>query len=123
MVLAYHAIFAAYGFWLPNEQRGSWSTEVWAPHLQQFGPATKTTERRSLARQPFDRALRSEMRGALKFPAVSFTAKQIDAIGRGFSSIVDRFSMILFACAIMPDHVHVVFGRHEATVEYLVGVL
>src|SRR4051812_14608983 len=49
MVKGYHAIFAGYGFWLPNEQRGSWSTEVWAPHLRQFGPATKT-ERAPFAR-------------------------------------------------------------------------
>ena len=27
-VLAYHAIFTAYGFWLPNDPRGSWSSYV-----------------------------------------------------------------------------------------------
>jgi len=25
MVIAYHAIFSTYGFWLPNDPRGSWS--------------------------------------------------------------------------------------------------
>lgn len=28
MVLAYHVIFGAYGFWLPNDPRGSWSKFV-----------------------------------------------------------------------------------------------
>ena len=28
MVRAYHAVFTAYGFWLPNDPRGSWSDFV-----------------------------------------------------------------------------------------------
>jgi hypothetical protein len=28
MILAFHAIFGAYGFWLPNDPRGSWSDFV-----------------------------------------------------------------------------------------------
>lgn len=124
MVLATHAIWSAYGFWLPNEQRGSWSTEVWAPHLKRFGPATKTSERRSLANEQFDRELRREMRASLKYPAVRFTLAQVDAIGRGFAGAVERFQISLLACAILWDHVHIVAERHgRATIEYLVGAL
>ena len=86
MVIAYHAIWSAYGFWLPNEQRGSWSTEVWAPNLRQFGPATKTTERRSLANRPFDPALRREIRDALKHPPVRFSANRSTALRAGSST-------------------------------------
>jgi len=54
-VLAYHLIMTAYGFWLPNDPRGSWSDFVRAWELFLFGgPATRTTERRSLARDPHD---------------------------------------------------------------------
>jgi len=28
MVRAYHVIFGMYGFWLPNDERGSWSDFV-----------------------------------------------------------------------------------------------
>jgi hypothetical protein len=28
MILGYHVIFGAYGFWLPNDPRGSWSDFV-----------------------------------------------------------------------------------------------
>ena len=42
MVHAYHAIFGAYGFWLPNDPRGSWTTFVGSWELNPFGPATKT---------------------------------------------------------------------------------
>src|SRR5439155_17357687 len=100
MVLAYHAVFAAYGFWLPNDQRGSWSTEVWAPHLKRFGEATKTTERRSLAQHPYDPALRREARDSLLYPAVRFDHAKRDAIAVGFSEIIATLDLSLLACSI-----------------------
>lgn len=123
MVIASHAIFATYGFWLPNEQRGSWSTEVWAPNLIEFGPATKTEERRSLARRPFDRAKRAAAREALKYPAVEFTGLQARAVARGFAQIIERLGLIVYACAIMRDHVHIVPERHDLPIEDVVGHL
>lgn len=123
MVIAYHAIWSAYGFWLPNEQRGSWSTEVWAPNLRRFGPATKTTERRSLANRRFDPALRRDMRDALKFPPVRFSREQIDCIARGFEHAIVQFNIVLFACAILWDHVHIVSQRHRETIEFVARVL
>ncbi len=45
MALAYHVIFGTYGFWLPNDPRGSWSTFVGSWELYRFGKATKVTDR------------------------------------------------------------------------------
>ena len=47
MVLAYHVIFSIYGFWLPNDPRGSWSEFVGAWELVRYGTSTKTNTRRS----------------------------------------------------------------------------
>lgn len=30
MILAFHSIISAYGFWLPNEPRGSWYDFVYS---------------------------------------------------------------------------------------------
>lgn len=76
MVIAYHVIFGAYGFWLPNDPRGPWSTEVWAHHLQPFGGATKVDTRQSLADRGHDRSLRLGAREHLQYPAVQFTPLQ-----------------------------------------------
>ena len=46
-VLAAHVIFTAYGFWLPNDPRGSWSDFVASWELLKFGRATKVTTRAS----------------------------------------------------------------------------
>ena len=86
MILAYHSIFGAYGFWLPNDPRGSWSEVVRTWELLRFGPATKTTERRSLAWDEHDQELRLRAKAALKFPPVEFTGAQAKAIGDGFAA-------------------------------------
>jgi REP element-mobilizing transposase RayT len=122
-VIAYHAIFSAYGFWLPNDPRGSWSDEVWAKHLQRFGDSTKTDSRRSVAGRPHDGDVRREAKLALHHPAVLFNGLQARAIGRGFADIVPKLCLEVLACAIMPDHTHLVLGRHNETVEAQVGFL
>jgi REP element-mobilizing transposase RayT len=88
-----------------------------------FGPATKTTEKRSLARLPFDPALRTEMRGALQYPAVRFTRRQIECIASGFAETVEQFRIILYACAILWDHVHIVVARQNQSIESVARIL
>ncbi len=121
MVIAYHIIFGAYGFWLPNDPRGSWLTKVWARHLQPFGDATKVNTPRSLAGRQHDHALRLEAKRHLQYPAVQFTAAQIGAIGEGFQRAAADLDLPIHACAIMPDHVHIVTGRRRNTAEYAAG--
>ena len=65
MVLAYHSIFCARGFWLPNDPRGSGSDYVRCYELYAFGPATKTTERHSVAHRHHDRQKRLAAKQAL----------------------------------------------------------
>jgi REP element-mobilizing transposase RayT len=123
MVLANHAIFTAYGFWLPNDGRRSWSNEVWAKHLRPFGEATKTTERHSLARRPHDVATRIAAKRSLLYPPVTLNGVQARAFARGFAKIVTTLDLRIVACAIMPDHVHLVVLRHRETIEQVVGFL
>lgn len=123
MVRAYHLIMCAYGFWLPNDPRGSWSTEVHAPHLRRFGPATKTDTRRSVASVAHDRALRIEAKKSLKYPPVRLNGEQARAIARGFAEISHTLSLTVWACAILPDHVHLVTKRHALSIEAVAGHL
>jgi len=123
MVIGYHITIGAYGFWLPNDPRGSWSTEVWAEHLRPFGPASKVDTRLSLARQEHDHALRLAAKRALKYPAVEFSGVQARAVGRGFAEAVDQLELTVYACSILPDHAHLVTARHPRDVEYVAGFL
>jgi REP element-mobilizing transposase RayT len=121
MVLASHVIFSAYGFWLPNDPRGSWSTFVrsWDLYLA-GGPATKTTATHSLAKNPHDVARRLATKAALQLPPVKFTGIQARAIGRGFANYVQTSKLEILACSILPNHVHLVTRRHRLDVEQLV---
>jgi len=121
MVLAYHVIFTAYGFWLPNDPRGSWSDYVAAWELYKFGKATTVTTRRSVAMRPHDRALRLQAKAALKYPPVKFTGLQALAIARGIARAMADCGAVLWALSIMPDHVHGVLARHAQRAEIVVG--
>ncbi|OHB80025.1 MAG: hypothetical protein A2V98_04170 [Planctomycetes bacterium RBG_16_64_12] len=123
MIIGYHIIFGAYGFWLPNDPRGSWSEQIWARHLRPFGKATKVTTRRSLAHDTHDHARRIRAKQHLKYPAVRFSGLQARAVGRGFSQVVQDLELRVYACAIMPDHVHLVTGRHRRNAEDIAGFL
>jgi REP element-mobilizing transposase RayT len=117
MVLAYHVIITAYGFWLPNDPRGSWSDFVRSWELFRFGPATKTSTRRSVARSPHDHAIRHAAKAALKFHPVTFTGQQCLAIAHGFKDAIRRSNFIIHACAILPTHTHLVIARHRYHIE------
>jgi REP element-mobilizing transposase RayT len=122
-VLASHVIISAYGFWLPNDPRGSWSDFVGAWELLRYGRATKVTTHRSVAHVPHDRALRLRARAALKYPPVHFSPRQIESIGRGFARAASEAGYVLHACAGQHDHWHFVVARHERTVEVITGHL
>jgi REP element-mobilizing transposase RayT len=119
MIVGYHLIFSAYGFWLPNDPRGSWSDFVGAWELFRYGRATKTTETWSLAYHEHDREQRMTAKGALKYPPVKFTGLQARAVARGFARYFERTGLAVWACAILPDHVHLVTGKPSMKVEQL----
>lgn len=117
MIHAFHCIFTAYGFWLPNEPRGSWSNSVRSWELARFGPATKVHTRESLANHPYDHALKKQMQDALKHHPVHFTGKQAKVIAEAFAGT----PYVFHACAIMPEHVHLVLGRMKRNIRQAIG--
>jgi REP element-mobilizing transposase RayT len=123
-VLAYHVIITNYGFWLPNDPRGSWSDVVrsWELFLA-GGPATKTTSRRRVAAAPHDYQRRLRAQAALVRPPVVFTGKQALAVGMGFGNFVDRSRTSILACSIMPRHTHLVINRPPYSAERATNLL
>ena len=117
MVLAYHLIISAYGFWLPNDPRGSWSDVIRKWELLLYGRATKVTTRRSVANRAHDRQWRLDAKSALSFPPVEFSGVQCREIGEGFAAEVKRCGYVVWACAILPTHTHLVVARHTYKAE------
>ncbi|MEM6334555.1 MAG: transposase [Planctomycetota bacterium] len=114
MVIAYHLILSCYGFWLPNDPRGSWSRYVGSRRLYALGgAATKVDTRRSVADRAHDRSKRIGTKVGLKRPAVRCDGRQARAVGRGVHDYVERNGWPVHAAALMPDHVHLVLGRRR----------
>jgi hypothetical protein len=122
-VLWYHLILTTYGFWLPNDPRGSWSTFVGSWELCKFGRATRTSEKRSLAHEAHDRELRLAAKRALKYPPVRFDELQRQAIADGFATAVEEGGYVVHACCVGHDYAHLVVARHERTIERIASHL
>ena len=123
MIIGAHVILSAYGFWLPNDPRGSWSDFVGSWNLLRFGRATKTDVRRSVASVPHDRRSRLAAKKHLAYPPVRFNGVQARAVGRGFSDFVRRSGVIIRACSILPDHVHCVVAKHRYGFEQVAALM
>jgi REP element-mobilizing transposase RayT len=124
MILAYHVILSAYGFWLPNDPRGSWSVFCAAWDLFRYGgKATKVETRQSVARAKHNRAKRLATKEHLKYPPVRWNGLQARAIARGFAEAVEESGYRVLACAILEDHVHLVIVRCDRPISQIVAHL
>lgn len=124
MVIGYHVILSMYGFWLPNDPRGSWSTWIRKWDLYRYGPATKVDTRDSVATAPHDREKRLAAKQSLAYPPVVLDGDQALAVSKGFSQAASESDYRIHACAILPEHAHVIVGRRvDRKIEQIAGHL
>ena len=124
MIHGYHVILPHYGFWLPNDPRGSCSEFVASWELARFGKTTRHLEQRTLAQLSDEElALRDAMRKALLYPPVTLTGKQALSVAKGFQAQAEKSGYAIWACAILPEHTHLVIARHRYKVEQMANLL
>jgi len=122
-VLAAHIIATAYGFWLPNDPRGSWSDFVASWELLRFGRATKVNTRASVAHVAHNRQRRLAAKQALKYKPVRLNGAQARAVGRGFAQAVAEGNYTIHACSVLHEHVHLVVAAHDRPFERITAHL
>jgi REP element-mobilizing transposase RayT len=97
---------------------------VRAQHIYEAGgEATKVHTTHSVAATPFEKERQRRIKAALKYPAVELTGLQARAVGRGIAAMCPKVGLVIHACAIMPDHVHIVAARHELNGDELMACL
>ncbi len=111
-VLAFHIVITAYGFWLPNDPRGSGSHFIGSKDLLKHGPATHVNSEQSVAGKLHDKNARRAAKKDLKHPAVRFTGIQARSIARAFGQFSRENQITFHALSILPDHIHAVVLRH-----------
>jgi len=121
---AAHVIFGTYGFWLPNDPRGSWSDFVAAWDLFCIaGPATTVNTRRSRASAAHNHEARRTAKAELKSPPVTLTGLQARAVGEAFHDFATRSRLTVLACAILPQHIHLVIADYKYDAGQVVTLL
>ncbi len=107
--LALHLVWGCYGFWLPNDPRGSWSRYVGSRSIYNAGGAATTVSgTRSYAKDAHDRDRRLAAKKEMKRSPVRLTGAQAQAVALGVTDAAAGARYILHALCVMPDHVHVV---------------
>lgn len=112
MIIAYHLIWTAYGWWLPNDPRGSMSREIRVERIGELGPSHYGRKRI----QPPGRAIGAFYRNAgdvLKNPLLTIDEHDVAVVSRSFNEVISQRGYTCYACAIMPDHVHLVIRKHR----------
>jgi len=97
---------------------------IWKWELLRYGAANPTAERRGLRDLSDDeRMLRAAAQRELKYPPVTLTGMQANSIGDGFADTAHKNNYTVWACAVLPQHVHLVLARHIYKVEQMATLL
>jgi len=67
--------------------------------------------------------MRLAAKSALKYGPVKLTGRQALAVGQGFIAAIAESGYSVHACAILPEHAHLVVRRHSRGVTQIVGHL
>ena len=122
MLAGYHLIWTAYGWWLPSDPRGSMSRSVRSAAIAGLGELHYGRKRI----QPAGRVVREfqeASRGVLKYALFEFTPEEVHEIACAFADVIRKRSYTCYACAIMPDHIHILIRKHRDQAEAMIAAL
>lgn len=122
MVIAHHLMWTLYGWWLPNDPRGSTSHTIRCDPLKDLGELHLGRRRM----QPAGRDIHSfyeQAAGHLQHDLLSFAPNEFPVVADAFNGAIRRCGYTCYALAIMPDHVHLVIRKHKDRAETMIDKL
>jgi REP element-mobilizing transposase RayT len=122
MVAGFHLIWTAYGWWLPNDPRGSSSREIRVEKIAELGEMHHGRKRV----QPPGRDIRDfyqRAREVLKHPLLPLTNDDVPVVADSFARVIGERRYTCYGCAIMPDHVHMLIRKHRDRAETMIAAL
>ena len=119
IVIAYHLIWTVYGWWLPNDPRGSTSRTIAADRIAELGELHFGRK----AVQPVSRDVRAFYRQAaeaLKHALLETRDEAVQLVAAALGEVVAQQRYTCYACAVMPDHVHILIRKHKHLAEEMI---
>jgi REP element-mobilizing transposase RayT len=114
IIIGHHLIWTLYGHWLPNDLRGSGSSELYDKKLAQLGPIHHGRKPKRL--QPSRKELKQFYKKAeplLNFPMFWIDEAKRQAIRDAVANVIVDRNYTIWACAILKNHAHLVIRRHR----------
>ena len=124
MIHAYHATIGTYGSWLPNDPRGSASRYVGGRNIHQHGGRADCSRRLkydelSASGQRKLTVIQSQL---VREPVV-LRELHLKEIALAFGEFITANRLQVWAAAILPCHVHLVFARCGRKAELVIDEL
>lgn len=119
MVAGYHLVWTAYGWWLANDPRGSNSVEIRVQRLESLG--ARHVGRKKV--QPGGKIISEFYEAAkdlLAHPLLTFDSDGIALVAESIAAVIKENDYVCHACAVMPDHVHLLLRRHRDHAESMI---
>ncbi len=120
LVIAHHLIWTAYGWWLPNDPRGSMSHVIRSDVIGALGELHHGRKKV----QPTSREIREFYREAdkrLRHELMTMNETQRDEVAAALGDVVAEQRYTVYACAVMSDHVHMVIRKHKHPAEDMIA--
>ena len=122
VIIAHHLVWTAYGWWLPNDPRGSTSHSIRNDLIAELGALHYGRKKVQPASSDI-RAFYLQAQQTLQHPLLTFSEREIEIIGETFAEVIERAPYTCWACAILPDHVHILLRKHRDRAERMVANL
>jgi REP-associated tyrosine transposase len=119
IVIAHHIMWTLYGWWLPNDPRGSTSRTIRNDLVSELGDVHFGRKRI----QPAGRDIRSfydQASAVLKHPLIGFVPTEFSVVADAIGQAVAAGGYTCYACTIMSDHVHLLVRKHRDLAEGMI---
>jgi REP element-mobilizing transposase RayT len=105
-------MWTLYGWWLPNDLRGSTSRVIRRDLVAELGELHFGRKQVQPAGKDI-RAFYVQAAEVLKHALLAFSPDEFPSVAEAIGRAIIECNYTCYACAIMPDHVHLVIRKHR----------
>jgi REP element-mobilizing transposase RayT len=112
-------MWTLFGWWLPNDPRGSTSRTIRNNLIAELGALHFGRKRI----QPAGREIRGfyeQAAAALRHPLLDFAPEIFPTVAEALGGAIVECEYTCYACAVMPDHVHLIIRKHRDQAERMI---